>query len=139
MTGGLATAAHSTYSEIWTPTKGSDEGAEVRSRFPVSVELLRQEARDELDAVVEHRCRHGDDPWDFLPDLPTIDEQVVLSLRSETIESHQLGEERARAYHPAAGMQQASEFEYQLLRRIALDHPALTPTVWNMLGRLNAA
>jgi hypothetical protein len=31
------------------------------------------------------------------------------------------------------------QFEYQLLRRIALDHPTLTPTVWGMLGRLNAA
>ena len=53
-------------------------------RHPMSLELLRQEARDELAAVIEFRCRLGDDPWDFLPDLPTVDEQVVLTLREET-------------------------------------------------------
>ncbi len=115
------------------------EGAEVRSRFPVSVELLREEARDELEAAVEHRARGGEDPWDFLPEFPTVDEQVVLALRAETIQWHELGEQRARAYHPAAGGRGASEFEYQLLRRIALDHPALTPTIWGMLGKLNRA
>jgi hypothetical protein len=111
----------------------------VNSRVPVSVELLRQEARDELSAVVEFRCRQGDDPWDFLPELPTVDEHVVLTLREETIESHRLSEERARAYHPSADPERAAQFEYQLLRRIALDHPALTRTVWGMLGKLNAA
>ncbi|TAM66135.1 MAG: hypothetical protein EPN48_17415 [Microbacteriaceae bacterium] len=111
----------------------------MRSRFPISVEVLRQEARDELDAAIEHRARLGEDPWDFLPELPTVDEQVVLALRAETIEWHELGAQRARAYHPAAGSRGASEFEYQLLRRIALDHPALTTTVWGMLGKLNRA
>jgi hypothetical protein len=50
-----------------------------------------------------------------------------------------LSEERARAYHPSADPERAAQFEYQLLRRIALDHPALTRTVWGMLGKLNAA
>ena len=28
--------------------------------------------------------------------------------------------------------------DYRVLRQIALDHPALTPTVWRLLGRLKA-
>lgn len=114
-------------------------GRRMHGRFPVSLEVLRQEARDELSAVIEFRCRLGDDPWDFLPDLPSVDEQVVLTLRDETIESHDLGDERSRAYHPAASPTLRHDFEYRLLRRIALDHPGLTPAVWGMLGRLNAA
>ncbi|WP_245558957.1 hypothetical protein [Humibacter albus] len=105
----------------------------------MSLEVLRQEARDELAAVIELRCRLGDDPWEFLPDLPSVDEQVVLTLREETIEAHDLSEARARAYHPAASREARERFEYQLLRRVALDHPDLTPAVWGMLGRLNAA
>lgn len=111
----------------------------TRRKHPMSLELLRQEARDELAAVVEFRCRLGDDPWDFLPDLPTVDEQVVLTLREETIEAHDLAEARSRAYHPSAPREDRERFEYQLLRRVALDHPELTPAVWGMLGRLNAA
>ncbi|HWD63336.1 MAG TPA: hypothetical protein VG369_12620 [Humibacter sp.] len=112
---------------------------DVERRYPVSLEVLRQEARDELAAVVEFRCRLGDDPWDFLPDLPTVDEQVVLTLREETIEAHNLREARSRAYHPSAPRQDRERFEYQLLRRVALDHPELSLAVWGMLGRLNAA
>jgi len=111
----------------------------VGRRHPMSLELLRQEARDELAAVIEFRCRLGDDPWDFLHELPTVDEQVVLTLREETIEVHELGEARSRAYHPSAARQDRERFEYQLLRRVALDHPELSLAVWGMLGRLNAA
>jgi hypothetical protein len=110
----------------------------VYAHHPISLELLRQEARDELSAVIEYRCRLGDDPWEFLPDLPSVDEQVVLTLRAETIELHDLGEQRSRAYHPSADPVRARDFEYQLLRRIALDHPELTQTVWTMLGKINA-
>lgn len=108
-------------------------------RVPISLELLRQEARDELDAVIEYRCRLGDDPWQFMPELPTVDEHVILTLRAETVDAHGLGEERARAYHPAADRERADTFEYRLLRQIALDHPQLTSAVWGMLGRINAA
>ncbi|HWU45828.1 MAG TPA: hypothetical protein VN133_03610 [Humibacter sp.] len=110
----------------------------MNTRRPISLEVLRQEARDELGAIIEFRCRLGDDPWDFLPDLPSVDEQVVLTLRAESIETHDLAEARARAYHPSAPPERAEEFEYQLLRRIALDHPDLTTTVWSMLDRINA-
>lgn len=108
-------------------------------RVPISLELLRQEAKDELDAVIDYRCRLGDDPWQFMPELPTVDEHVILTLRAETVDAHGLGEERARAYHPAAESERADAFEYRLLRQIALDHPQLTPAVWQMLGRINAA
>ena len=111
----------------------------MNTRRPSSLEKLRQEARDELGAIIELRCRLGDDPWEFLPDLPSVDEQVVLTLRADTISAHDLGEARARAYHPSAPRARAEAFEYQLLRRIALDHPDLTTTVWSMLGRFNAA
>lgn len=104
---------------------------------PPSLEVLRQEARDELSAIIEFRARLGDDPWDFLPELPSVDEQVVLTLRDETVELHELEEERARAYHPAASRESLERFEYRLLRQIAIDHPGLTRAVWGLMGRLN--
>ncbi|WP_233255410.1 hypothetical protein [Naasia lichenicola] len=98
---------------------------------------LRAEARDELQAEIEHRCRSGEDPWQFIPDLPSVDERVIRILRSDTIELLGLGEERAQAYHPSSPQKRAEEFEFALLRRIALDHPELTRTVWSMLGRFD--
>ena len=43
-----------------------------------SLELLRAEAADELSVLIEERLRAGEDPWDFMDDLPTVDELVVL-------------------------------------------------------------
>ena len=103
------------------------------------LETLRREARDELSAIIELKCRLGDDPWEFLPELPTVDEQVVLTLRLERIEAEGLDEARSRAYHPAAPHNAAERFEYGLLRGIALDHPELTRAVWALLGRLHDA
>jgi len=108
-------------------------------RIPISLEALRQQARDELDARIEEHLRLGEDPWDFMPELPSVDEQVVRSLRDETIARHDLDETRSRAYHPTARPGAATDFEYRLLRQIALDRPQLTCTVWRMLGRINAA
>ena len=54
-------------------------------QVPRSIELLRQQARDELSAIIEHRCRAGEDPWQFIPDLPSVDEQVVIALRASAI------------------------------------------------------
>ena len=102
------------------------------------LERLRQEARDELEAVIEHRCRQGDDPWDFIPNMPTVDEQVVLILCAERIYGEDLGVERAKAYHPSQDPTKADDFEYKLLRAVALDHPDLTPAVWSMIGKLAA-
>jgi len=103
------------------------------------LETRRREARDELSAIIELKCRLGDDPWEFLPELPSVDEQVVLTLRLERIEENGLENERARAYHPSAPHTAAERFEYAVLRSIALEHPDLTRAVWGLLGRLHDA
>jgi len=103
------------------------------------LETRRREARDELSAIIELKCRLGDDPWEFLPDLPSVDEQVVLTLRLERIEANGLESARARAYHPSAPHTAAERFEYELLRSIAFEHPDLTRAVWGLLGRLHDA
>ena len=100
-----------------------------------SLDRLRSEAADELAVVIEIRCRRGDDPWEFLPDMPSIDEHVVLTLRADRLELPQLSMAQSRAYHPASGRAGAEKFEYQLLRAIALEHPELSTAVWAVLDR----
>ena len=77
-----------------------------------SLELLRAEAADELSVLVEERLRAGEDPWEFMDDLPTVDELVVLMLRAENILTTGL---------PSTGIR-----HYRVLRQIALDYPPLT-------------
>ncbi|WP_286277040.1 hypothetical protein [Naasia aerilata] len=101
-----------------------------------TLDTLRAEARNELDAEIERRCRDGEDPWQFIHELPSVDERVVRILRFDAIETQGLHQERAQAYHPTARPGQAERFEFGLLRTIALEHPELTRTVWSMLGRL---
>ncbi len=101
----------------------------------IGLDELRAEARDELQAEIEQRCRDGEDPWAFIPDLPSVDERVVRILRADAIDTLGLTEQRARAYHPSAPRERAENFEFGVLRLIALEHPDLTPTVWGMLGR----
>lgn len=111
----------------------------MNTRLPRSLELMRQEARDELDAVIDYRCRQGDDPWEFMWQLPSVDEQVVATLRADALAASELELERSRAYHPSAPAIRAKRFEYEVLRRIALDYPPLSTAVWRMLGRLERA
>ena len=85
-----------------------------------SLELLRAEASDELSVLVEERLRAGEDPWEFMDDLPTVDELVVLMLRAENVLTTGL---------PSTGIR-----HYRLLRQIALDYPPLTRAVWRLLG-----
>ena len=94
-------------------------------RRGASLEVLRAEAHDELQTVILARARGGEDPWDFMTELPTVDELVVWMLRAERIR-----DDDGRLPGPAR--------DYRLLRQIALDHPPLTTTVWRMLGRLSA-
>jgi len=101
-----------------------------------TLERLRQDARDELSALIELRCRLGEDPWVFLPELPSVDEQVVATLREERQHSERWSPARARAYHPAAREGDAARFEYDLLREIALEHPDLSEAVWTVLERV---
>ncbi|WP_405374560.1 MULTISPECIES: tryptophan synthase subunit alpha [unclassified Microbacterium] len=86
-----------------------------------SLELLRAEAADELSVLVEERLRDGEDPWEFMEDLPTVDELVVLTLRAENIAAN-------------GGQRPGEARTYRVLRQIALDFPELSPAVWRLLG-----
>lgn len=90
-------------------------------RRRASLEVLRAEARDERDTVVLERCLDGEDPWDFMEQIPTVDELVVWSLRAEMIIEN-------------GGRIPGAEVNYRMLRQIALAYPELTTTVWTMLG-----
>lgn len=94
-----------------------------RSPLPrrASLELLRAEATDELSVLIEERIRDGEDPWDFMEDLPSVDELVVLMLRAENIASD-------------GGVRPTAARNYRVLRQIAWDYPALTRAVWRLLG-----
>ena len=97
-------------------------------RGTASLEVLRAEARDELDTVIHERCLAGEDPWEFMDDLLTVDELVVYLLRADAIAAND-------------GQAPSATREYRVLRQIALEHPQLTTTVWKLLGsdRLRAA
>ena len=86
-----------------------------------SLELLRAEAADELSVLVEERLRHGEDPWAFMEDLPTVDELVVLTIRADNIAAD-------------GGARPTQARNYRVLRQIALDYPELSPAVWRLLG-----
>ncbi|MDR5698778.1 hypothetical protein [Agromyces aerolatus] len=103
-----------------------------------TLDRLRQDARDELAALIELRCRLGEDPWSFLPELPSVDEQVVATLREDRLNSERWSLARARAHHPAARHGDAERFEFDILRDIAIDHPELSTAVWAMLDRITA-
>lgn len=86
-----------------------------------SLELLRAEASDELSVLIEERIRDGEDPWDSMEDLPTVDELVVLTLRAENIAAD-------------GGNRPTVARNYRVLRQISFDYPALTRAVWRLLG-----
>ncbi len=90
-------------------------------RGRASLEVLRAEAREELDTVVHERLLAGEDPWAFMEELPTVDELVVYLLRAGAINADD-------GRHPSPTR------EFRVLRQIALEHPPLTRTVWRMLG-----
>lgn len=86
-----------------------------------SLELLRAEATDERSVIVEERLRRGEDPWEFMEDLPSVDELVVLMLRAENITSD-------------GGVRPTEARNYRVLRQIALAYPELSTAVWRLLG-----
>lgn len=91
-----------------------------------SLEVLRAEASDELSTLIELRCRAGEDPWDVIPELPSVDEQVVVTLRADHYGHAGSGAE--------TGLGLDDELEF--LRDIALWHPELSRAVWSLMGRL---
>jgi hypothetical protein len=99
---------------------------------------MRAEAAEELSMIIEHRCRQGDDPWDFMPMLPTVDEQVVLMLRAESVEVESRIEEHSstRSMHPSSGSGTVYGAEFHRLRRIALQHPELSGAVWKLMDAI---
>ncbi|WP_340638611.1 tryptophan synthase subunit alpha [Microbacterium protaetiae] len=101
-----------------------DGARDVTPRRRASLELLRAEAADELSVIVEERLLGGEDPWEFIEELPTIDELVVFTLRAENIAAN-------------GGVRPNAARHYRVLRQIALDYPALTPAVWKLLGEAN--
>lgn len=94
------------------------------SRRRASLELLRAEAADELSALIAERLRAGEDPWEFMEDLPSVDELVVFTLRAENIAE-------------AGGVKPTAARHYRVLRQIALEYPPLTRAVWRLLGETN--
>ena len=96
--------------------------SEFRVQKRASLEVLRAEASEERDTVVRERLLAGGDPWDFMDELPTVDELVIYLLRAEAINAN-------------AGMLPSQTREYRVLRQIALEHPTLTTTVWKLIGQ----
>ena len=89
-----------------------------------SLEVLRAEATDELSVLIAERLRGGEDPWDFMEDLPSVDELVVFMLRAENIEAN-------------GGSRPNAARHYRVLCQISLDYPPLTEAVWRLLGDAN--
>lgn len=87
--------------------------------------MLRAEAAQELETVVHERLLAGEDPWEFMEQLPTVDELVVYLLRADAITAND-------------GVSPSPTREYRVLRQIALAHPPLTRTVWRLIGTLAA-
>lgn len=99
--------------------------SEYQVRRRASLEVLRAEASQELETVVHERLLAGEDPWDFMEELPTVDELVVYLLRAEAVTAN-------------GSVLPGPTREYRVLRQIALEHPALTSTVWRLIGTLAA-
>ena len=97
--------------------------SEFRVQRRASLEVLRAEASEERDTVVHERLILGGDPWDFMDELPTVDELVIYLLRADAINAN-------------GGVLPSPTREYRVLRQIALQHPALTWTVWRLIGQL---
>jgi hypothetical protein len=87
----------------------------------LALSQLRQEARDVLDAGIEARCREGEDPWEFLPDLPTVDQCVVIGLRTAHVEARRPGDPH--------------QSNFEILRGIAFDYPELRRAAWSLVTR----
>lgn len=85
-----------------------------------SLEVLRAEASDERAVLIQERLLGGEDPWDFMEDLPSVDELVVYLLRADNIAAND-------------GVRPNATRNYRVMRQIALEYPELTPAVWGLL------
>ena len=89
-------------------------------RRRASLEVLRAEAQDELSTIILERCLDGEDPWDFMEQIPSVDELVVLMLRAELIEAD-------------GGRIPSRAVNYRMLRQIAIGYPGLADTIRSMV------
>jgi|SRR5690606_32366157 len=85
-----------------------------------SLEVLRAEAADELAVLIQERLLSGEDPWDFMEELPSVDELVVYLLRADNIMAND-------------GVRPNAARNYRVMRQIALEYPELTEAVWGLL------
>ncbi|WP_337000862.1 MULTISPECIES: tryptophan synthase subunit alpha [unclassified Microbacterium] len=85
-----------------------------------SLEVLRAEAADELAVLIQERLLAGEDPWEFMEELPSVDELVVYLLRADNINAND-------------GVRPNAARHYRVLRQIALEYPELTSAVWGLL------
>ncbi len=115
-------SVHHTVADATYPGAVTDHGEGIPRR--ASLELLRAEAADELSTLIAERLRGGEDPWDFMEELPTVDELVVFLLRAENIAAN-------------GGARPNATRHYRVLRQIALEYPPLTAAVWKLLGDAN--
>ncbi len=83
-----------------------------------SLEVLRAEAADELAVLIQERLLGGEDPWEFMEELPS--ELVVYLLRADNINAND-------------GVRPNAARHYRVLRQIALEYPELTSAVWGLL------
>lgn len=112
-----------------------------------NIARLRADARLELDVLIEHHSRDGEDPWEFLHQLPTVDQLVVRALRDDELD--RLGQtaefllarlgQKAQRPDAARLRAEADRLEYGILRQIAHRHPELTRAVWTLAGDLDHA
>lgn len=88
--------------------------------------MLRAEAADERASLVRERLEWGEDPWDFMDDLPTVDELVVLLIRADHILLD-------------GGVKPTKQRHDAVLLGIARDHPSLEPAVRRLMGEANTS
>lgn len=91
-----------------------DTGYVVTRR--ASLEVLRAEAEDERSTMIDGRLRRGEDPWEFMQELPSVDELVVLLQREEYLET-------------VAGGAPGAAHDVALLHAISDAYPGLAGTV----------
>ncbi|SKC35186.1 hypothetical protein ACUWEX_00150 [Okibacterium fritillariae] len=111
---------------------------------PHQLEKMRADARLELYVLYEHRSRQGEDPADFVHELPSADELVVAAIRDDELHDSGLAAQHGMARlaglsslpDAAQHRQNADDVEFELLRRIALEHPSLMRAAWSMMGRI---
>jgi hypothetical protein len=101
-----------------------DFAEESLPRRRASVEVLRAEAAEERSVLVQERLRRGEDPWEFMEDLPTVDELVVFTLRADHIVAD-------------GGLRPTHARNQRILRLIAAEYPELTRAVWRLIGQEN--